>query len=167
LSLAFVDRDPTPQELERLRLILSTYQDGSGMLVTKSGTLPGWRDFERAVAATFSGAAQESKAVFDVLLPDEQNPTLMYGLSCKMREELDKVNRIGRVTMELSNSAKAFWSHLGTKNITQHNYRSYPAETGMMQSAQNAEDVSTQPGAITWFFLMICRADYINYISFP
>ncbi|HEX8228104.1 MAG TPA: hypothetical protein VF826_02200 [Chloroflexia bacterium] len=149
MSLAFVDRDPTAQELERLRLILSTYQDGSGMLVTKSSTLPGWRDFERAVAATFGGIAQESKAVFDVLLPDEQNRTLLYGLSCKMREELDKVNRTGRVTMELSNSAKAFWSHLGSRNITQSNYRSYPAETGtaLIELVRSWHDaVSTEHG---------------------
>jgi hypothetical protein len=119
------------------------------MLVTKTGTLPGWRDFERAVAATFNGVAQESKAVFDVLLPDEQNPTLMYGLSCKMREELDRVTRMGRVTMELSNSAKAFWSHLGTKNITQANYRSYPVETGtaLVELVSSWHDaVSTERG---------------------
>lgn len=128
--LAFAQRHPTDQELERLRLILSTYQDGSGMLMTQKGTLPGWRDFERAVAATFNGVAQESKAIFDVLLVDEQHPTLMYGLSCKMRSELDRIKRDGRVTMELSNSAKAFWAYLGARGITQTNYRAYPAETG-------------------------------------
>jgi hypothetical protein len=53
---------PTFEHLERLRLILSTYQDGTGMIATPGGmTLPGWRDFERAVAAVFGGVAQESK----------------------------------------------------------------------------------------------------------
>lgn len=50
------------QEVEKLRLILSTYQDGTGMLAASDGlTLPGWRDFERAVAATLGGIARESK----------------------------------------------------------------------------------------------------------
>ena len=58
VALAFVQRHPTAGELERLRLILSTYQDGSGMLVLKDGTtIPGWRDFERAVAIAFGGQA--------------------------------------------------------------------------------------------------------------
>ncbi len=46
-----------------MRLILSTYQDGTGMLKNKKNpmkvkTLPGWRDFERAVAIAFDGEAE-------------------------------------------------------------------------------------------------------------
>jgi len=41
----------------------------AAMLAEKDGTtLPGWRDFERAVASSFDGEAQESKAVFDVVI---------------------------------------------------------------------------------------------------
>jgi hypothetical protein len=55
--------------VEKFRLVLSTYQDGSGQLVSRYGnTLPGWRDFERAVAVTFSWKAQENKFIFDMLL---------------------------------------------------------------------------------------------------
>lgn len=132
MSLAFVDREPTPQEVEKLRLILSTYQDGTGMLAAKNGlTLPGWRDFERAVALTFSGQGSENKAVFDVLLTDEAQPTLKYGLSCKMRKELNRIRRDGRVTLELSNSAGQFWDQLAVKGITPANYRDHPQEAGV------------------------------------
>lgn len=64
----------TAQDLAKLRLVLSTYQDGTGMLAASNGrTLPGWRDFERAVAGVFAGESQESKYVFDVVLsnPDQ------------------------------------------------------------------------------------------------
>ncbi len=64
----------TAEDLGKLRLVLSTYQDGTGMLAASDGkTLPGWRDFERAVAAVFTGESQESKYVFDIfplMLPD-------------------------------------------------------------------------------------------------
>ena len=51
MSLTLIDRPPTTQEVEKLRLILSTFQDGSGQLALSDGrTLPGWRDFERALA---------------------------------------------------------------------------------------------------------------------
>jgi hypothetical protein len=71
MSLVFVDREPTPAEIEKFRLVFSTYQDGSGMDVPKTVrpwmkgnnvvTLPGWRDFERTVALIFNGIALESK----------------------------------------------------------------------------------------------------------
>lgn len=101
------------------------------MLQAEGGmTLPGWRDFERAVALTFNGEAQESKAIFDVLLPGEDRTGVRYGLSCKMRRELNKVKRMGRVSLELSNSAGQFWDYLKTKGINQINYRSVPLEVG-------------------------------------
>lgn len=101
------------------------------MLPLKGGmTLPGRRDFERAVALAFGGVAQESKAIFDVLLPMADAPHTKYGLSCKMRGELNKLQRTGRVSIELSNSAKKFWGHLGTKKIDQSNYGERPAAVG-------------------------------------
>jgi hypothetical protein len=131
LPQALVDRPPTGREVERLRLILSTYQDGTGRYPAGGSlTVPGWRDFERAVALAFGGEAQESKAVFDVLLPSESNPRVSYGLSCKMRRELDKVERTGRVSLELSNSAGQFWDRLRIRGINQSNYRESPTEVG-------------------------------------
>ncbi len=51
-------------------------------------SLPGWRDFERSVALAFDGVAQESKAIFDVLVPLPTQAGISYGISCKMRETL-------------------------------------------------------------------------------
>lgn len=102
------------------------------MLALPGGmTLPGWRDFERAVAAAFGGEAQESKYVFDVVLPCSDKPGIKYGISCKMRRELNRVaDRDGRITMELSNSAKKFWAYLEKRGIDEANYRSKPTEVG-------------------------------------
>ena len=109
MSIAFAERPPTNHEVERFRLILSTYQDGTGMLATGHGrTLPGWRDFERSVALAFNGHASESKDIFDVRLPDQNIAGVSYGISCKMRRELNRIDKDGRVTIELSNSAKKF-----------------------------------------------------------
>ena len=133
MSLPFIDRNPTTKEVEKLRLILSTYQDGTGMLQDKEisdRTLPGWRDFERAVALAFKGYAQESKAIFDVLFPDANNLRTSYGLSCKMRATLDRITQDDRVTIEVSNSAGKFWDHLKARNLDQSNYRTQPLEVG-------------------------------------
>lgn len=127
-GLPFVDRLPTASEIEKIRLILSTFQDGTGM--NEGGKKPGWRDFERAVAAALGGEAQESKYVFDVLLTDSEKPEIQYGLSCKMGNQLDRVTRQGRAFMELSNSAKKFWDYLHLKGINQTNFKDKPAEVG-------------------------------------
>ena len=130
MSLALVDRPPTSKEFERFRLILSTYQDGSGMLAMNDGsTLPGWRDFERTVAAVFNGVAQENKAIFDVLIPDAKGK-VQYGISCKMRGELNRLDKDGRVTIELSNSVKKFQDHLASKGIKPERYISRANQVG-------------------------------------
>lgn len=101
------------------------------MLSVSGGrTLPGWRDFERAVALAFGGIGPENKAVFDVLLTDENQLNVKYGLSCKMRKELKRISRDGRVTIELSNSAGQFWDQLALRNITTANYKNKPDEVG-------------------------------------
>ena len=129
----------TETHVEKLRLILSTYQDGTGMLINKGRSLPGWRDFERAVAVIFDGQAQESKHVFDVMVPS-QNGESSYGISCKMRGELsksvdrtDKKGRFlkGRVSMEMSNAAKYFWDTIKKQGIDEANFRDNPMEAGV------------------------------------
>jgi hypothetical protein len=113
----FADRPPTATEVERIRLLLSTYQDGSGML--RNGELPGWRDFERAVAAALGGEAPENKSVFDVVMSDavaQGQPKV--GISCKMRSELNRVGRDGRVTIEVSNANGEFWDALAAAGVT-------------------------------------------------
>ena len=130
MTIPFVDRPPTPEELEQLRLILSTYQDGSGMLKVGSITLPGWRDFERSIAVAFNGVAQESKAIFDVLIPNPDLARVNFGVSCKMRREFGRIARHGRASLELSNSAGKFWAELGTLRLNPTNYKRKPAEVG-------------------------------------
>src|SRR3972149_4864336 len=130
MSLAFVDRPPTPEEFERFRLILSTYQDGFGMLITKDGkSKPGWRDFERSIAAAFNGVTQESKAIFDVLIPDAGG-AVQYGISCKMRSELNRISKDGRITIELSNSVKKFQDHFSAKDIAVRQYTDRASDIG-------------------------------------
>jgi hypothetical protein len=130
MHLALVDRPPSTAEVERFRLLLSTYQDGSGMLAQKHGrTLPGWRDFERAVAVAFNGENQENKFIFDVLITDPNKP-VKYGISCKMRSELRRIDRDGRVTIELSNSSKKFNDYLTSKGIKTREYKSRADEVG-------------------------------------
>lgn len=122
MSLVFVDRSPTEAEVEKLRLILSTYQDGTGMLTIKDKTLPGWRDFERSTAVCFNGIALESKAIYDVLLPDPIDKKVFYGISCKMRKELRQVEKNGKLIIELSNASKEFWQILKPFDVNLQNY---------------------------------------------
>lgn len=129
MSLAFVDRTPSDAEIEIFRLILSTYQDGSGMLKRKDHTLPGWRDFERTVAATFAGQNLESKWIYDVILGVPENDAF-YGVSCKMRGTLREVERKGRVTIELSNAAGEFWDSLKVKAVMQDNFHDHSEIVG-------------------------------------
>lgn len=100
------------------------------LAVKNSLTLPGWRDFEPAVALAFGGESAESKAVFDILLRSKANPDIHYGLSCKMRKELNRIRRDGRVTIELSNSSGQFWDRLAAQEITSANYKQHALEVG-------------------------------------
>ena len=150
MALPLIHRPPTANEVERLRLILSTFQDGTGMLQLGGDfTLPGWRDFERATALAFKGQAQESKAIFDVLLPDEEREGIFYGLSCKMRSELNRISRDGRVTIEVSNSAGQFWKGLQVRGLNQGNYKNSPGDAGtsLIETVNGWHDVvSTDRG---------------------
>jgi hypothetical protein len=96
----------------------------------KETTLPGWRDFERAVAATFYGRAVESKAIFDVLLPDPAHNGVYFGLSCKMRETLAVVARTGRATLEISNASGGFWDVLEAQGLGKAVYDQKPELPG-------------------------------------
>jgi hypothetical protein len=142
---------PTPQHVEQLRLILSTFQDGSGQQALKppqiDASRPGWRDFERATALAFSGHPQESKFIFDVLVSDLGVQNQYYGISCKMRRTLpvekvntkktEKIDEVSfteedptRALMELSNSSGKFWDELKGYNLDQKNYRQQPKVVG-------------------------------------
>ena len=101
------------------------------MLASDDGrTLPGWRDFERSFALALGGTASESKDIIDVRLPDPTRERIYYGISCKMRRELARVDSQGRVTIELSNSARRFWDCLALVGIDQGNYKEQPQSVG-------------------------------------
>ncbi len=138
---------PSPTTFERLRLILSTYQDGSGQQSVKDGrTLPGWRDFERAVAIAFGGQAQENKFIFDVLVPDSHRNGVFAGISCKMRRTLNDTKRTGRVTLELSNSSGKFWDRLGERGLHQQNYKAHPLKVAEVLLELENEWHQQKPG---------------------
>ncbi len=100
---AFRDRDPTPHELERLRLVLSTFQDGSGNVRMADGTKRAdWRQVERAIAEVFDGETAENKGVFDALFAVDGS--LPFGLSIKTSRRRGD----DRVLMELANSPRKF-----------------------------------------------------------
>ncbi len=126
----FVDHNPTAAELELIRLSLSTFQDGSGMIKDGLRTLPGWRDFERVIGELVKRAPTEDKSVFDVLVQSLSQPGRLVGLSCKTRGELSRVARDGRVTIELSNASREMWNALREAGINQTNYKSRPKEVG-------------------------------------
>jgi hypothetical protein len=109
--MSFKGATPTTEEVERIRLLLSTYQDGMGQLTLKGkeGTLPNWRDFERSVAIALNGQANESKTFFDVVVPIPDESKTHFGISCKMRGLLNEVTTKNHIVVEVSNAAKDFW----------------------------------------------------------
>lgn len=112
-ALPFRDRGLTRDEFEALRLVLSTYRDGSGQNKTAAGSMPGFRDFERGLASVIGGSAAENKGVFDVIrdVPGE----LGYGVSCKMAQFPPPARQAAFV--ELSNAAAKFRAHLLGRQI--------------------------------------------------
>ena len=147
MPIPFIDRPPTQGEFEKLRLLLSTFQDGTGQ--NHGGLKPGWRDFERVIAVLLDGEAVESKAIFDVQVPDPVNPAVKYGIACKMRREMSYLDRTGKLTLELSNADKRFWAELQRNGIDRANFRNHPDVVGrlivrLVERWQN--EVSTNNG---------------------
>lgn len=116
MSLTISSPGFSNHELEKLRLALSIFQDGTGWetikLPKKAGGnrkyYAGYRQFERLVAELLGGVALENKAIFDVFVP-LPNTESYYGISCKMRSELNKAEKNeGRVYIEMSNASGEF-----------------------------------------------------------
>jgi transcriptional regulator with XRE-family HTH domain len=130
-TIPFANRPPLANEIERFRLILSTYQDGTGMLASDGMTTrPGWRDFERSVALAFGGIPSESKDIIDVRLPDPDSDGVHCGISCKMHEETSTYVKQGRIYIELSNAFAKFWNRLNAKGISQDNWKQHARDAG-------------------------------------
>lgn len=133
MTLPFVDRDPTSDETELLRLAFSTFCDGSGMTKEGEFSRPGWRDFERAIGEVLGGSTPEGKQVFDVFVRDKESKSVDVGLSVKSKElsrkgAIDDLEGDGRVYMELANSPAKFWADLSTQGIAESNFGSAPAQ---------------------------------------
>jgi len=94
MSLPVRDRAFTPVELERLRLLLSTFRDGSGQRV-KAGFMPDFLSFERVCAYVIGGATNEDKGVFDVTVPGGPGRKA-WGVSCKMAAAVEVDDETGR-----------------------------------------------------------------------
>lgn len=188
MTVIFVDRTPRKLEVERFRLILSTYQDGSGMLTPKSilgwmkdnnlKTQPGWRDFERAVALAFGGTALESKHIYDVLISTPDRLYTHAGISCKMRGELRTVRNKGRVTIELSNAAGEFWDTIkSSTGLNEETYYSNPTLVGetLLSTVEKWHTTVTSGGTFAVdlnksFFLSLQwdeRTGYYQMFQFP
>lgn len=108
-TYAYRDRALDSRELETLRLALSSFRDGSGQVALKKTgqAMPGFRDYERSLAAVLDGATTENKGIFDIEVPTEHMP---FGVSCKM-SSMQPVRNLCSF-MELSNSAAKFRQHL-------------------------------------------------------
>jgi hypothetical protein len=106
-------------QVEQIRLLMSTYQDGTGQLLTNdSKTLPNWRDFERTIATTFKGYALENKGFLDVIIDGQEiNDSEKIGISCKMRNTLTSFISNGSISLELSNAFNKFWAELHRNKI--------------------------------------------------
>ncbi len=100
------DRELNDDEFERLRLLLSTFRDGSGQYLSKLKMyMPDYLAFERATAFVCRGETTENKGIFDVLVPSQKKSELPFGISCKMATAQPKDRSW---FMEMSNSAKKF-----------------------------------------------------------
>lgn len=128
MAVAFVNRPPTQQEIERWRLIMSTFNDGSGQERDAHGsTRLGWRDIERVAAVMLGGDGGEDKQIFDVLVSDPAQATRYYGISVKSKElarrsAIGDLSSDGRVYMELCNSPAKLWAPLKQQGITEADF---------------------------------------------
>lgn len=127
MAVAFINRAPTNQEIERWRLIMSTFNDGSGQeRDADGGTRLGWRDIERVAAVMLFGEGGENKQIFDVLVSDPAQPDKYYGISVKSKElskrSIEYLSGDGRIYMELCNSPAKLWDPLKLQGITEADF---------------------------------------------
>ncbi len=106
---AYRDRPLNDRELEVLRLTLSSFRDGSGQVYRRASgeSMPGFRGYERSLAAVMGGSTPENRGVFDVEVPTVGRP---FGISRKMAAMQSA--RAECSFMEMSIAAAQFRSHL-------------------------------------------------------
>lgn len=104
--IPFHEGVPFDDDIERMRLLLSTFCDGSGATNPRvPWTVPDYRDFERVVAEVSGGRTPENKDIFDVYVPVPNS--LPFGISCKMAGPGSPLDP-SLAFIELSNSSKKF-----------------------------------------------------------
>ncbi|WP_161895957.1 hypothetical protein [Gordonia spumicola] len=119
------DRELNPTEIERMRLLLSTFRDGSGQRVKNvDGSMPDYLGFERVTAIVLGGTTNESKHIFDVVAPGGPD-RLPWGVSCKMASEASAKSNCW--FMELSNSAKYLTAAIENRGV---DWRTSPEKAG-------------------------------------
>lgn len=164
-------KNPTPQQVEKIRLLLSTYQDGTGQQATKNGTLPNWRDFERAVSIAMNGDGTENKSLFDVVV--RPRGAHAHGISCKMRSELRSAYTKGVVYLEVSNAAGEFWDvlrEIGINTTTEMSARAGEAGEAIVglveqwaEDAKASESVSLDE---SYYLVLLWSSRSIEYQLF-
>lgn len=55
MVIPFIDRYPTPDEVEAIRYLLSAYTGALGSQYIQGKLWPGWHDFERVIALVVGG----------------------------------------------------------------------------------------------------------------
>ena len=111
-------------EIERMRLALSTFRDGSGQFLKKvGGFMPDFLDFERVTAIVCGGTTSENKGIFDVIVSVPHGKS--FGISCKMAAT--QRTQAKSSFMELSNSKKKFDDEFARLGI---DWRSQPEKAG-------------------------------------
>lgn len=118
------DRPLSSDEIERMRLALSTFRDGSGQYLKRLRKfMPSYLDFERVTALVCNGITSEDKGIFDVVVPVSAG--LPFGVSCKMSSSQPVLHRAG--FMELSNSHAMFQAEFDRHSI---DWRTEPEYAG-------------------------------------
>ncbi len=93
-------------------------------------TLPGGFQFEVSLALALGGIATGKKGKFDVLLTTTQQEAVKFGLSCKMKADLDDIAEKNRVYIEESNAPAATWAYLNKRGITRDNLKTRSLDAG-------------------------------------
>lgn len=138
----------------KLRLLLSTYQDGTGR-DTKDRTLPGWEDFEDVVEVAFQGQRLKSKSVFDIIVPGQ---VLHTGISCKITKTLKQST--STVLIEHSRVNAEFFNAMKEKQIKREDMFNQPQICGntLLSLINNKHEASARDGSIDLkksFFLVM------------
>lgn len=122
----FINRFPDSNDVERLKLLLSTFTDGSGE--NGEGDLPGGFNFERAAAEWLNGIhIPGTKHIYDVVVKEDGKT---YGYSCKMRRTLDDAEGPhGDCTIEVSNAGALFITIAEEHGVTASTLQSADGET--------------------------------------